>query len=196
VFFYFPDARFISHAPGGNTVFIPLWRIRDDQAPWLHEVMHILLWPADGDWLSAPEHVANERMPLWLSEGLADVLAIDVSEQEGLTYYSPTSDLPPSALDAECRRRLSTRVAGSILPVIGGRGRIPELFGEERRDYAPAFYNCSASFVAYIRERFGYEPLLAAIAAFDRETEVLEAGINMPLARVREDWLSQVHAAH
>ena len=30
VYFYFPDDQFVSHAPGGNIVFIPLWRIKED----------------------------------------------------------------------------------------------------------------------------------------------------------------------
>jgi hypothetical protein len=80
VFFYFPDARFVAHAPGGNTAFAPLWRIRDDEAPWLHESLHLLLSTPGGDWLARDD--ADARMPLWFTEGLADALAIQISESE------------------------------------------------------------------------------------------------------------------
>lgn len=192
VYFYFPDARFISHAPGGNSVYIPLWRIRDDQAPWLHEALHILLWPPGRNWLDETDEYGDAHMPLWLYEGLPDVLAAEISAQENLAYFTPMMPEPPSELDAVCARHLATPVASRILPMIGARGRLAELYGDDRQTYAPAFYACSASFTTYLRQRYGYGPLLDAIGSYGHEIDVLEAATNLPLESARADWLLQI----
>lgn len=192
VYFYFPDARFISHAPGGNSVYIPLWRIRDDQSPWLHEALHILLWPPGRNWLDETDEYGDAHMPLWLYEGLPDVLAAEISAQENLAYFMPMMEEPPSELDAVCARHLATPVAGRIIPVIGARGRLPELYGDERQTYAPAFYACSASFTTYLRQRYGYGPLLDAIGSYGHEIDVLEATTNLPLENARANCLTHI----
>jgi len=194
VYFYFPDERFVSHAPGGNSLYIPLWRIRDDQAPWLHEVIHILLWPSGRNWLDETDEYGDEHMPLWLYEGIADVIAAEVSAQEGLTYFAPMMTEPPSELDAVCRRHLETPVAARVLSFVGAHGRLVELYGEERQTYAPAFYTCSASFTTYLRQRYGYAPLLAAIGTYGREMDVLEERIGTHVVSAREDWLARVRS--
>lgn len=194
VYFYFPDARFVSHAPGGNTVLIPWWRIRDDQAPWLHEALHLLLAPAGGDWLATPGNIAAARMPLWLHEGLAESLAMDIAAEEGLVHYSPLIDVPAARLDALCKSRLRHASSDRVLASIGGRGKLPELFGPNRVSYALPFYTCSTSFVRHLGTRYGKGPLLRAIGAFDQEIEVLQQDMARSLAEVKEDWLKEVTA--
>lgn len=194
LYFYLPDEKFVSHAPGGNTAFVPLWRIRDDQAPWLHEALHLLLDPAKGDWLSRPAEEADQRMPLWLYEGLAESLAMDVAAQEGLAHYSPLIEVPASGVDALCAERLRTAQSEKVLARIGARGKLPELFGPDRIAYAAPFYACSTSFVRYLTARFGKAPLLRSIAAFDAEQEELERSIGLPLAQAKADWLKGIGA--
>ncbi len=192
VFFYFADGNFISHAPGGNVAFVPLWRIRDDEAPWMHESLHLLLASATGDWLAESEKRANARMPLWLHEGLAEALAMEASAHAGLPHYSPLIDVPPDRLDSLCVARLRDAPADRVLASIGARGKLPELFGPERMRVAPAFYTASTSFVRHLIARHGLEALLAAIDDFDREIETLEQRTGTALSDARADWLLEI----
>lgn len=189
IYFYFPDANFISHAPGGNTAFIPLWRIRDDEAPWLHEVMHLLI-RVDGDWLSQPDGVAEARMPLWLHEGLAEAISMEVDARTGMMHYSPLIDVPADRLDAFAVEHIrACPDPQRLLAYIGGRGKLPELFGENRMRYAAAFYASSTSFVRYLTRRDGgYQHLLAGIAAFDREAETYEHLSGQSLGTSKQHW--------
>jgi hypothetical protein len=194
VYFYFPDARFVSHAPGGNTAFIPLWRIRDGEAPWIHEAMHLLLATPGGDWLAVPDSIADRRTPLWLSEGLAESLAMDVAAQVGLPLASPPFNVRASDLDSVCGEQLQAGRAASVLATIGARGRPAELFGPDRPMFALPFYTCSTSFVRYLSAHYGRAVLLRAFASFDAEIEVLQAAIGRPLPEVVADWRQAVTA--
>lgn len=192
VFFYFPDARFVAHAPGGNTAFIPLWRIRDDEAPWLHESLHLLLATPGGDWLARDD--ADARMPLWFSEGLPDALAIQISESEGLRYFSPLWSVPSSGLDELCRTELGSAAGQKVLPSIGAPGKLKDLFGPERVTYAVPFYVCSVSFVRFLAKPRGFAPLLTAIADFGREEATIEREFARSLAEVKAEWLATIGA--
>lgn len=193
IYFYFPDANFISHAPGGNTAFIPLWRIRDDQAPWLHEAMHLLM-KVDGDWLSQPDGVAEARMPLWLHEGLAEAISMEVDARTGMKHYSPLIDVPMDQLDAFAAGRIrACPDPHRLLMYVGGRGKLPELFGEDRMKYAAAFYAASTSFVRHLARRDGgYQHLLAAIAAFDHEAENYERLSGQSLDALKQHWATSI----
>ncbi len=192
VHFYCPPDSFISHAPGGNCAFIPLWRMREDRSPWLHEALHLLLKSDKGDWLVGDDKNADELMPLWLHEGLADALAIDISLAEGLTYYSPLVDVPADQLDALAASTLRAAPSPDVIAAIGGRGKPQGLFGPERVKFAVPFYNGSASFVRYIAQRHGYEPLLAAIDDFGHENETLERETGESLDVMKAAWLTQI----
>lgn len=192
IYYYLPDARFISRAPGGNCAFIPLWRMKERKAPWLHEALHLLLKSDKGDWLAGDKKKSDEGMPLWLHEGLADALAIDISHAEGLTYYSPLIDVPADQLDALAARTLREAPSPEVLDAIGGRGKPQGLFGPEREKFAIPFYNGSASFVRFIAKRHGYRPLLTAIDDFARENETLERDTGESLAALKAAWLKQI----
>ena len=190
--FYCLPGNFISHAPGGNCAFIPVWRMQQDQSPWLHEAMHLLLKTDKGDWLQQEDSVAMRRMPLWLSEGMADALAMDISEQEHLIYYSPLIDVPPAATDSLALVVLRDAPSDSVLAYIGARGKLPQLWGPDRFSYALPFYTGSASFTRYIAKHHGYAPLLKANDAFNQEIDVLERELAMPMDSVKARWLAAI----
>lgn len=192
VHFYCPATHFISHAPGGNCAFIPLWRMREDQSPWLHESLHLLLATGKGDWLALEDSVAMRRMPLWLSEGLADALAMQVSEEAGVAYFSPLLGDRPERLDSLAAAALRGAPSDSVLAMIGARGKLPQLFGPDRARYAVPFYAGSASFARFIARGHGFRPLLRAIADFDHENETLARELGQPLERVKSDWLASI----
>lgn len=192
VYYYLPDAQFVAHAPGGNCAFIPLWRAKERKAPWLHESLHLLLKSEKGDWLAGDDETAELRMPLWLYEGLADALAIDISSAEGLDYYSPLIDVPADQLDALAASSLREVPSLEVVAAIGGRGKLRGLFGPERIKFAVPFYNGSASFVRYIAGRHGYGPLLAAIEEFGREHEMLERATGESIEAMKAAWLRAI----
>lgn len=193
VFFYFPDARFVAHAPGGNTAFVPLWRIRDDEAPWLHESLHLLLSTPGGDWLARDD--ADARMPLWFTEGLPEALALRISESEGLRHFSPLWTAPASGLDELCRAELDSAAGRKALPFIAAPGKLKDLFGPDRATFAKPFYACSASFVRFLAKPRGFAPLLAAIADFGNEEATIEREFAKPLAELKAEWLAAIGAA-
>ncbi len=69
---------------------------------------------------------------------------------------------------------------------------IPELFGDKRKDYAPAFYYCSCSFVKYIAEQKGLYVLLKSFSSYPHEHEVLEKLIT-PFAEVKKAWVEKLN---
>lgn len=192
VHFYCLPGSFISHAPGGNCAFIPLWRMREDQSPWLHEAMHLLLKSDKGDWLQMEDSIAMRRMPLWLAEGLADALSMDISAQEQLVWYSPLMDVPPAGTDSLASVVLRDALSDSVLAFIGARGKLPQLWGPDRFSYALPFYTGSASFTHFIARKYGYGPLLHANDNFDQEHETLEREMGVPLAQVKKEWLTSI----
>lgn len=192
VYFYFADAQFVCHAPPGNTVYIPLWRMRENQAPWMHETMHLLIASRRGEWFAESEETMNARMPLWLHEGLAESLAIDVDERLETAHYSPIIDVPASGLDALCRERLENGPGARVLAYVGSHGKMPELFSEQRMQFAPAFYTASTSFIRFLQRRHGREALLRAIDSHAEEHEVLERAIGMPLFQAKTEWLEAI----
>jgi len=192
VYFYFPDANFVAHAPGGNSAFIPLWRIQEGKAPWLHEAVHLLVQEPGPQWLGQSDEFADANMPLWLYEGMAEYVAMVVSELEGLDFYSPMGDAPPNQLNEQCRNNLAEALSERVIESIGNNGKIPELFGPDRFAYAVPFYTCSSAFVFYIADHYGKHTLLAAVANFNREAEVLQAKIGKQLTAVKADWLHEI----
>lgn len=192
IYFYFADAEFICHAPPGNIVYIPLWRMRDGQAPWMHESMHLLTASRRGEWFAESEEAQSAGMPLWLHEGLAESLSIDVDQSAGLTHYSPVIDVPADGIDLLCRERLDSSSASRILAFVGTRGKLPELFSEQRMQYAPAFYAASTSFVRFLQQRYGRKALLDAIECHGEENEQLERSIGMPLLQAKNEWLDAI----
>ena len=66
--YYLSDDMFVSHASGRAAVFVPMARVRDGHAPFLHEATHELLASTRTDRTPGTQ-------PLWLIEGLPDYIA-------------------------------------------------------------------------------------------------------------------------
>ena len=174
--FYFRLDSFISHASGAGFVSIPFWRIKQGKAPWLHEAIHEMLNTKTGNWTtdSLPEKEWREKMPLWLTEGLPDYISIQASQKVSLPIFDVFSNSYINNIDSICKEDMKRIKADYIVSFIGKRGIIPELFGADRRLYAPTFYHCSCSFVKYIAESFGIEVLVNSLSSFSEEHELLE----------------------
>lgn len=193
--FYFRPESFISHASAAGFVSIPFWRIKQGKAPWLHEAVHEMLNTNAGNWFneSIPEDVWAKNMPLWLSEGLPDYISMQVSQKLKLRWYDVFTNSLLTNIDSVCREDLKRSNADSILSFIGKRGAMTELFGKDRPRYAPTFYHCSCSFVKFLAEQVGVDPLIASYAAYPLEIEELEKRVSPSLDESKKLWLIHIN---
>lgn len=192
--FYFRLDSFISHASGAGFVSIPFWRIKKGEAPWLHETIHEMLNSKKGTWSSdsIPEKQWSENMPLWLAEGLPEYISIQASQKVGLLLFDVFSNSYYTNADSICKEDLKGAKADHILSFVGKKGVMPELFGSDRRLYAPTFYHCSCSFVKYIADSYGIEPLLMSLSSFSKEHEILEEKTSQSIENLKSEWLKKI----
>lgn len=203
VVFYLSPGRFISHASGQDAVFISLTRIRQRDAPTLHEASHELLAPAVpfSPWEypdSATEELVAAHFPFWLNEGLPDYLAQATSAATGI-HEGDVFDIGGLGLvDSVCAARLSASPRrAEILEKVGGEGRLEALNTTERGEVAPVFYACSQSLTKYLVDRIGIRPtvlLMPAVKANSWQVQ-LEIAAGQSLAAFRDAWLVRIGLA-
>lgn len=193
--YYFRLDSFVSHASGAGFVSIPFWRIKRGQAPWLHEAIHEMLNSKQGNWantsISREERSKND--PMWLAEGLPDYISIEVSKKLRLPLFDVFSNSYRTNIDSICKEDLKGQKADRVISSIGKKGIMPELFSTERRLYIAPFYHCSCSFVKYMAEVYGLEPLLTAVSSFGNEHEVLERKTSRTIEYVKGQWLNKIN---
>lgn len=191
--FYFRLDSLVSRSSGAGFVSIPFWRIKQGKAPWLHEATHEMLNTKNGNWSndSITLEVAAKNSPLWLSEGLPEYISLTASQKYKLPMFDVQSKSFLTNIDSICREDLKGKLADTVLSFIGKKGVLIPLFSKERRLYAPIFYHCSCSFVKYLAEQYGIEPLVASLAAFPKEMEELEKRIHSPLDDLKKAWLAK-----
>ncbi|MEO5818989.1 MAG: hypothetical protein ABIT71_00675 [Vicinamibacteraceae bacterium] len=138
--YYISADRFVSHASGRAAVFIPLVRVQDGRAPFLHEAGHELLAtfsrPATPD-PGQRDRVRSSR-PLWLGEGLADVVAQTAATRAGVPEGDVFEIGGLAGADAACRERLKGPRGAEVLTFIGALGAPAALFTTEREAVAGA----------------------------------------------------------
>lgn len=189
--YYLHDDAFVAHATGRSAVFIPMARVKDGRAPFLHEATHELLSSRVG----APPGGGGQgpRRPLWLTEGLPDYVTRLVADEVGLVEQGPFGMPRLSDVDAACAERARTADGATMLPSIGTGERPDVLFTTDRARFAPTFYACACSFTRYL---VGLTSLDAVIALFglspaDMATR-LDSVAGRPLGEVRAAWLRTV----
>jgi hypothetical protein len=197
VLFYLSPGRFVSHASGRDAVFISLRAVRQRYAPYLHEAAHELLAPPAPFYPyeypdSVAEEVAAARFPVWLSEGLADYVALTAASATGFPEGDVFEIGGLARADSVCAARLSgSRRRAEILDKVGGNGRLQALFTDERAQVAPAFYACSQSFTRYLADRVGVRTLVVLFSRVPSGTWLadLEAAAGQSLDALRRAWL-------
>lgn len=190
--FYFRTDTFISHASGAGFVSISFWRIKEGKAPWLHEAIHEMLNSKAAASITDEEWDAHEP-DVWLIEGLPSYIAIQVSQQNNLPIFDPLTNRNLRDIDSSCKESLRNERSEYILSFIGRNADMPELYGKDRKLYAPAFYNCSCSFVKYMVEQVGIEPLLKSISKRPREHEELQKLKTPSLEVMKKAWIRKLH---
>lgn len=198
VTYYLVPGSIISHAR--EAVFISVNRARTGQAPYLHETSHVLLMtrgPFIPDEWPDSTHVASAalRFPLWLSEGIADVLAQTAAPQSGVTEGDVLGVGGLQKADSTCASRLrASPYRAEIERVVGATGRVDALFSTDRSKVAPTFYACAQSMAKFVVDRIG---LRRAISLFphiptDKWHAELERASGVPLATLQAEWRAHI----
>ena len=194
--FYFRVDTFVSHASLANFVSIPFWRIKEGKAPWLHEALHEMLSDRENNWFqkTVTDDYFNKNMPLWLSEGLPDYIAMKVSNRNKLAWYDVFSRSLNPNVDSVFTRDMKSKNGQYILAYIGAKGVMPELSSKDRQQYAPGFYHGSCSFVQFIADHYGLELLLDAISSFQKEHETIEIKTGKSITELKNAWIKQIES--
>lgn len=187
-YYFFPD-NFISHTTDKAEILIPFWRIKSSKSPWLHETMHILFRSMKGNWNEASTLNTYFNRPLWLAEGLADYSAFTISHRHGLPIFDIQNIGGYFGMDSVCATKVKSVKGEKVLEYIGKEGSMRELFGKERREYAPIFYACSCSFAKYLAETYGLPNLVKANSEFELEHSSIEKYTGKTMNQLKKEWI-------
>ena len=190
--YYLGEDDFVAHANGRSAVFVPMARVKDGRAPFLHEATHELLASKHRPpgVLLGPGVV---RWPLWLIEGMADYLARVVGHEFGIieagAWGTPTVD----GVDAVCAERLRTPEGAKMMPFVGANAFPDVLITAERVKFAPAFYACSFSLTKRLAEHVGLDNLIGLFAVPPEESlRRLDKVAGRPLVQVVQEWRTRL----
>lgn len=134
----------VSHVYGGYAhqrfnrpyLFLNPKRVARREAPYLHELTHIVLWRFGS-------HSLREGLASYVEGRLA---------QEGVGYNSGVfGPGPRSEVDAEAAKLLSSEIGATVLPWIGGNGGTdPSITSAASSQSRSAFYLLARSFVHHL----------------------------------------------
>jgi hypothetical protein len=200
IHYYFSPGRFVSHADGRGGVFVSLNRVREHNAPFLHEAAHELLVPPAPFYpFEYPDSLAQERaaaaFPFWLSEGLPDYLAQTTSAATGLREGDVFEIGGLAKVGSICAARLSSSSRqAEIRERVGRPGPLEALFTTDRAEVAPVYYACSQSFTKHLVARLGLPAVIALFPRIPKGTwrAALESGAGEPLEDMRRTWLNDL----
>lgn len=182
-YFFVSGPFFVPHVNLMRQVMIPVVRLRDGQAPILHETTHALL--------SLPQG----RRPLaWLTEGLAAYVAKVVSAEAAIHEGDIFELGGVHELDAKCAAGLSSAQGPKIVPFIGAPGNLGVLYAMEPAFLVrQTFYGCAASFTKFLVDRLGIERVVDLLPEADPHKK-LEGLAGMKLAALRSSWAAKIGA--
>jgi hypothetical protein len=176
--YYIGSGIDISHAYA-RAVFLPLRRVLERSAPYLHETTHILA-PCDAS-------------PLWFSEGLASYAQSYVSENLGGYDGRVFSRDGNRSIDLDARDWLARIEGQAVLPFIGAAGEPPGIV-EDRSGVAEPFYVLAQSFVKFVAEQAGVKAISSLTSAPNFEECIIEA-TSMTSDEWKRRWLEALAQA-
>jgi hypothetical protein len=168
----------ISHSTW-RSVFLPMSKVQNRTAPYLHETAHVL----------AP----CEDCPMWFSEGLACYIQSYVSEHAGGYDGGIFAHHGNRGIDQDARRWLASSRGQAVLPFLGVHGEPPEI-NYDRSNVAAPFYVMAQSFVKFMTERATPEKLRAVFEARDFDAG-LQSATGKSSAEWKEQWLVELGIA-
>jgi hypothetical protein len=176
--YFFVGRRVRISMSRGRRIFLPVARVQERRAPYLHETVHALV-PGGND-------------ALWLAEGFASYVESQVSETLGGYDAHLFSADGNRGIDRHAARVLRTAEGQAVLPFVGGEGRPPGLY-RDRSGVAAPFYVLSHSFLKFLVDRLGVRTVRGFLEAEDVAAAV-ETRTGRTIAALRSDWLSRLQA--
>jgi len=173
--YFISDQVDISHSTW-RSIYLPLPKVRNRTAPYLHETTHVLA-PCDD-------------CPMWFSEGLASYVQSYVSEHTGGYDGGIFTRRGNRGIDSDARRWLNSERGQAVLPFIGVHGEPPTI-NYDRSNVAAPFYVMAQSFVKFMAETVTLDKLKAVFTAKDFDTEV-ESATGKPIGAWKDDWLAKL----
>ncbi len=188
--YYFRPGRFISVTDVKGDIYIPLYRIKNYQAPVLHETMHALLRTKHGNWNELSQLRRYLSMPVWFTEGLAEYISVKIEVVDSIKKFDIMGFGGYYKVDSTCSEVLIQN--RDLISYIGEAG-IPTKFVTDRRVFAPQFYTCSCSFTKYLAETYGLGLMLEADSAFQSEEKTIEALSGKNMQTLKKEWVSYLN---
>ena len=165
----------ISHSTW-RSVYLPMSKVRNQTAPYLHETTHVL----------AP----CEDCPMWFGEGLASYVQSYVSEHSGGYDGGIFSRRGNRGIDQDARRWLASERGQAVVSFIGVRGEPPAI-NYDRSNVAAPFYVMAQSFVKFLAAHATIEKLRGVFDADDFSAGLLNA-TGKSAAEWKEQWLADL----
>jgi hypothetical protein len=157
---YFISGRVeISHSTW-RSIFLPIGKVQNRTAPYLHETTHVLA-PCDD-------------CPMWFSEGLASYVQSYVSEHAGGYDGAIFARRGNHGIDQDARRWLASESGQAVAPFIGVHGEPPDI-NYDRSNVAAPFYVMAQSLVKFIVARATLKKLRVVFDASDFDAELKSA---------------------
>lgn len=182
-YFFVSGPFFVPHANPKRQVMIPVVRLRDGQAPILHETTHALL--------SLPQ---GRRPSAWLSEGLAAYVAKAVSAETAIHEGDIFELGGVDELDGKCAAGLSSAQGPKVLPFVGAPGNLSALYALEPAFVVrQTFYGCGGSFTKFLVDRLGIERVVDLLPEADPH-KTLEGVAGAKMAALRSSWAAKIGA--
>jgi hypothetical protein len=165
----------ISHSRW-QTVFLPMSKVQNRTAPYLHETTHVVA-PCDD-------------CPMWFSEGLASYVQSYISEHAGGYDGGIFSREGNRGIDHDARRWLASERGRAVIPFLGIRGE-PAAINDDRANVAAPFYVMAQSFVKFLVERAPLEKLRSCFEAKDFDAE-LQNSTGKSATEWKQLWLAEL----
>ena len=176
--FYVSSQVTISQAMG-SSILLPMQKVMNRTAPYLHETSHILAPCRD--------------CPMWFSEGLASYIQSYVGEHMGGYDGAVFTRHGNSGIDRDSARWLARDKGQAVLPFVGKHGEPPEI-AYDRSGVAAPFYVMSQSLIKFIVERIGIEKLETVLIAEDFE-DAFQKATGKTADQWKDEWLGAVAPA-
>jgi hypothetical protein len=166
-------------ATRGRTIRLPAHRVRTRTAPYLHEIVHVLL--------------PCRHAPAWFCEGLACYVECAVTERGGAYDSRLFTARGNAGVDADAARWLRDARGRAVLPFVGTRG-MPRRIAEDRHGVAAPFYVLSHSLVKFLAAQWGIATA-ARLGRVRRFTSSVRRETRRTMPEWRESWLEKLHGA-
>jgi hypothetical protein len=170
---YFISSQFSTSHSRGHSIYLPLARVANQSAPYLHETVHSI--------------VPCPNCPMWFSEGFASFVQSYVSEHMGGYDGIIFARHGNRGIDGDALRWMANERGQAVLPFIGKPEEPPQI-NEDRSNVAAPFYVMAQSLVKYIVENTAIDTLRLVMDDADFENALKRVTGQTP-EQWKQAWL-------